>query len=357
MFSKTLLLTKAVLLTLILTTNALAQDIGSLKRGVVRIKNNNTQDIGSGFIVKVVGTQVYIVTAAHVIRGTQHPGVYLFNKQYDALSADVLDMEEDDLKGLGLLRLELPAGLLNGITSLKLGPSSQLDGGEDVKVIGFPDGTEFWTVGSGNVARIQGRNLVFSGAIRGGNSGGPVISQGVVIGMITDVSQNLAYAARGEALVPYLNGVVPNLIGKIVDGGRSIGFCETLSQVLDESKNGFYGIVGTPTKSENTFSPKIMIPGAIVGYLRPPNEIYYYLLVDKQKGNVEGQFFAAVTKVQECSPNWEEKEVSDSTYRYHKFRRNEGGVVVAVYYNPVAQNDLHYLTLRVAVPDEPRREW
>ena len=339
-----------------------AQNISEQKSGVVRIVNSRTAEVGAGFIIKVDGSEAYIVTASHVVKGDQHPRVYLFNQPHDAVQSDLLDREEDDTKGLALLRLKLPSRLATGIRALRLSPSSQLDGGEDVKVIGFPDATEFWTVGGGSIARIEGRNLVFSGAIRGGNSGGPVILNGFVIGMVTDVSQTSAYAARAEAIEPYSNGIVPKVVGFIEAARRqqssaSNGFCETLSELLDESKNGFYGIVGTPTNTANTFSPKVMLPGATVGYVVPPKEVYYYILTGKEKGPVESQFFAIVTMVRQCSTKWEQKEDKDSTYRYHKFRKNEGGVVVAVYYNPEAQNEYYYLVLNVAVPDQRRKEW
>jgi hypothetical protein len=230
-----------------------------------------------------------------------------------------------------------------------------------VNIIGFSDGTDFWTVGTGNVARIEGRSLVFQGSVRSGNSGGPVIHGGLVVGMVTDVSQASGYAARGEAIEPYINGIVPNLTRlartptpqQIVPPNE---FCATLSELLDESKNGFYALVGPPTNAENTFSPTIMMPGATVGFVSPPKSVHYRLLTIKDKGPVESEFYRTVTRVRGCS-KWEEKEDSDSSYRYHKFRKNVGGVVVEVYYNPIAQRDYYYLILEVVVPDERRREW
>lgn len=334
-----------------------AQDINTLKSGVVRIQNNKLHEVGTGFIVKVDGNQAYIITAAHVVRGDQHPSVNLYNHQQDALRAEVLDREEDDTKGLALLRLKLLSTAATGIMTLKLGYTSNLNGGEDVKVIGFPDGTAFWTVNNGSVARIEGRNLVFSDAIRGGNSGGPVILNGVVIGMVTDVSQSSAYAARGETIETYANGIVANLISIGGDVRRS-DFCRTLNELLDASRTGFDSIVGEAVRSsEGTFLPKILLPGATNGYVVPPKNVYYYLLVDKDKGKVESLFYSYVAKVRGCSSNWEEKEDSDSTYRYRKYRRNAGEAVVAVYYNPVAQNSNYYLTLDIAVPDSRRRGW
>jgi hypothetical protein len=202
-----------ILKVLALTTSAniLAQDINSLKQGVVRIRNDRFEETGTGFIVKVDGDQVYIVTAAHVVRGDQHPAIYLFTRQHESLQAEILDREEDDIKGLALLRLTVSADVASKLTALKLTSTKQLDGGQDIKVIGFPDDTSFWTVGSGTIARLEGRNLVFSQAVRGGNSGGPVISNGLVVGMVTDVSQASAYAVPGEVLGTYVDGLVPDL--------------------------------------------------------------------------------------------------------------------------------------------------
>jgi hypothetical protein len=339
-----------------------AQNVSELKPGVVRIVNNRTAEVGAGFIVKADGSEVYIITASHVVKGDQHPHVYLFNRQHTALLSDVLDSEySDPTKGLALLHLKLPSTSRAGITALKLGYSSPLDGGETVKIIGFPDGTDFWTVGTGNVARIEGRNLVFQGSVRSGNSGGPVIHEGLVVGMVTDVSQASGYAARSEALEPYINGIVPNPTKLVRSQDReqvaaANEFCTTLNKLLEESKNGFYSLVGTPTNTANTFSATIMMPGATAGFVIPPKKVHYRLLTIKEKGTVESQFYSAVSRVRECS-KWQEKEDSDSVYRYHKFRKNVGGVVVEVYYNPVASREHYFLSLEVVVPDERRREW
>lgn len=510
-FLRLLALTLSLLLTL---AYAMAQDMNRLKAGVVRIRNTNPNsgEGGAGFIVKIDKDFIYIVTASHVVTGNGNPAVYLFNHPLDPLSAELINREDESQKGLALLRLRSNnPETFSGLTALRFGASSQIGGGESVRIIGFPGGTSFWDVSAGTLSRVEGNNLVFAGPIRGGNSGGPVIlSNGQVAGLVTDTieSQDASYAAKAEIIVSYVNGIVPSLIvidpkpdvqdqtitlnisldkfevyedgsggstrwsfevfvdtvsmiplgqkrikegtypiGKSVDievvpnksftikvvgdksekGVQATGeislqwnpnrfgaltreisvkvpkeitkgnfsfyftikregiemsvpapnlitlskstdtgpdnrasndeFCQTLDGLLEASKNGFYSIVGTPTNAENTFSPKIMMPGATVGFVSPPKRVHYRLLTDKEKGKVESQFYRSVSKVRGCSPKWEEKEASDSSYRFHKFRKNEGGVVVAVYYNPVAQREYFYLILDVAVPDQRRREW
>lgn len=124
----------------------------------------------------------------------------------------MLDREDDDGKGLALLLVKSSYRSLSGVTSLKLGSTADLGNGEIVRVIGFPNGTNLWTVETGNIKRLQGRNLILSGVIREGESGGPVILNQEVIGLVTDVGQGDAYATRAENIITYVNGIVRNLI-------------------------------------------------------------------------------------------------------------------------------------------------
>ena len=197
----------------ILAPNSLhAQDIEAIKSGVVRIRNTkHTDEQGTGFIVKIERDQVYIVTAAHIVRGDSTPDIYLFNRQNTSIKAEVLDREEDDLKGLALLLVRGDERVFSGLTALALGPASSLKGGEVAQVIGFPGGTALWTVTGGSIARLEGRNVLFSGAIEGGNSGGPVLFNGRVVGLVTDTSQSFAYAAQAESVAQYANGLVQDL--------------------------------------------------------------------------------------------------------------------------------------------------
>ena len=189
------------------------QDTESQKLAVVRIHNTQSGENGAGFIVKVDGNHLYILTAAHVVQGEQRPQVFLYNRQHEPLLATPLDIEPDGVKGLALLLLRLNTPMPN-LTALTIGASSKV-AGESVKVIGFP-GTDFWSVEPAGVKRIEGRNLVLSGSITGGNSGGPVILNGQAIGVVTDVVKDDArtdsYATRAEVIAPYINGIVPNLL-------------------------------------------------------------------------------------------------------------------------------------------------
>src|SRR5262249_45350656 len=96
----------------------------NVKQGVVRIENTKLRETGAGFIVKIVGDKAYVVTAAHVVRGDQNPLVYLFSEQTRSVSANVIDREEDDIKGLALLVFTTAARTLAGMAEFKLAGTS-----------------------------------------------------------------------------------------------------------------------------------------------------------------------------------------------------------------------------------------
>lgn len=347
----------ALALSLLFFHRTYAQDINSFKPGVVRIENSRMNEVGTGFIIKIDGINVYIVTAAHVVRGEQHPSVYLFSQQHKPVSATLLNRESDDNEGLALILVETNAKTLSGLIALKMGFTSDLGNGENVKIIGFPGSTSLWTVDNGSVKRLEGRNLVLSGAIREGDSGGPVILNEQAIGLVTDVNQSDVYAARAEIIVTYVNGIVRNLIATSDPPSRknepqnepNEDLCGILAKLIAASKNGFDSIVGNPTSSENYFIPNVKIPGASSSVVYPPSMASYYLLTDSDKGKVESQFYITISKIRMCLPKWKEKEKKGSLHRYHIFE--EKGSKIEVYYNLKTDNDYYYLQLSILAPE------
>lgn len=315
------------------------------KAAVVRIENTKREEVGTGFIVRIVSDKIYIVTAAHVVRGDQHPKVYLFTRQDEGIAATVVDREEDDLKGLALLRLTADSRILAKLAELKLRATDDLGNGNNVTFIGFPDSTSLWTVDKGNIKRLEGRNLVLSGSVRPGYSGGPVILNQQAVGLITDVTQTDIYAVRAEVLVPYVNGFVSNLISISPKSETVDEFCQTLKTLIDSSKGGFYSIVGGASNQEGTFFTTMTLPGALGGYVRPDKSLYFYLAHEQVKGKTESLFYSSIARIRPCLAGWEEKETIDSVYRYHKFRQHDGGVTISIRFNPTSQDNNYWVIL------------
>lgn len=184
-----------------------AQDIEARKSSVVRIVNSKLDQQGAGFVVKTTPDEIYIVTASHVVAGAEFHDVF-FRERANPIQGKVLDREEDALKGLALIVVKRDKTILPSLTAIELGPSTNLKGGESVQTIGFPGGTKLWTVATGTLQRLEGRSLVFSGDVKKGDSGGPVLLNGVAIGLVTDIleADQTFFALQSESVLLYVNG-------------------------------------------------------------------------------------------------------------------------------------------------------
>jgi hypothetical protein len=186
----------ALLLPAVLFPRALwAQDIAQVKKGVVKItaQVEGKNRVGSGVIVKVDDDHVYLVTASHVIEGDPQPNVFFYAAPHRAFRARVLGLEGGDPAGLAALLVEgkIPSDLV----ALPLDQTAGVSGGEPITLIGFPrtEGS-MWTVTTGTLSGRKGSALSLSGTADEGNSGGPVLFQSRVVGIVTEVGAKFSTA-------------------------------------------------------------------------------------------------------------------------------------------------------------------
>lgn len=177
-----------LLLTVLAPVNLNAQDIAQVKKGVVKItaQVDGKHRVGSGVVVKVDDDHVYLVTASHVIEGDQHPNVFFYASPHRAYRARVLGLEGGDPAGLAALLVEgkIPSDLV----ALHLDQATKVSGGEPITLIGFPRAEgAMWTVTTGTLSGRKGSALSFSGTADEGNSGGPLLCQNSVVGIVTEV--------------------------------------------------------------------------------------------------------------------------------------------------------------------------
>lgn len=180
-----------------------AQPAQPLKAGVVKIEAGGK--IGTGFIVRSTRNTAYIVTASHVVEGEKHPKIEFLTRRYRLVLSNVLALEGGDPKGLALLVVKGPENLPSGLEALPLDPSVSLVGGESVTVIGFPRLAGPWSTIRGNVVSWQGREIVLSGAIDEGISGGPLIKDGKVVGLVTQ-TERYGRATPAISIKSFLEG-------------------------------------------------------------------------------------------------------------------------------------------------------
>ncbi len=177
-----------------------------LKCGVVKItaQVDGKTKTGSGVVVRVDQDAAYIATAAHVIEGDPHPKVTFFSLTLQPASAEVVGSEGGDRKGLAALRV--PGPIPDGVVALALDQTSRVAGGEAVTFIGFPRGLPPWTVSTGSLSGVRGPALAFQALVEEGHSGGPILLEGKVIGVVSDARDRLGYAVPASILAVALTG-------------------------------------------------------------------------------------------------------------------------------------------------------
>lgn len=188
---------QAFLLVLLVALGSVAQALASdeLKAGVVKViaSVEGKTRVGTGIIIRVEHDAVHVVTASHVIEGDPRPQVEFFTRPNRPLAGRVIGLEGGDPRGLAALLVE--GDLPEGLQALTLDPSIQVNGGEAVTLIGFPRklGTA-WAVTTGSISGLRGRDIAFQAPADEGNSGGPLIMNGKVVGVITESRGQFAYA-------------------------------------------------------------------------------------------------------------------------------------------------------------------
>jgi hypothetical protein len=168
-------------------SNGNAQDLERHKAAVVKIlaQQEGRTRTGTGFVVKTEPDSIYIVTAAHVVEGDPAPVLEFFTARNRRVKAEVIKLEGGDPKGLALLAVRGSDRLPPDPQALAFDLTDDLQGGEGVMTIGFGRGQGDWAVLRAQVISVDGRDLKLDGRIEEGNSGGPVLRKGRVVGLIT----------------------------------------------------------------------------------------------------------------------------------------------------------------------------
>ncbi len=199
----------------------LAEGIENLKNGVVKITAHvdGKTKTGTGFIVRLEKETAYIITASHVVEGDPQPKVIFRPDDTKVFPAHLKGLEGDDRRGLAALVVK--GNLPDGLETLPLNQDFHVTGGEEGIVIGFPLVPAVpWAVTSSVMTGQHGKYLVFSGAAVEGNSGGPIMVTGKVVGVVTEVSGQYGYAVPIPIVRLALRGWgVP--LGAVAIGGEA----------------------------------------------------------------------------------------------------------------------------------------
>lgn len=201
------------------------------------------QSTGSGAIIAGKNGQKYILTNAHVVANRTFLEVQRYGERRRFIATVHAVSHQADL---ALLKVE-DERFFGKVTPLEFGELPHVE--QEIVVYGYPMGGNTLSATIGVVSRIEHHRYTHSGesflaiqvdaAVNPGNSGGPALSQGKVVGVVMQVitsSQNIGY------LVPV--SMVRHFIEDMQDG-RYDGFPELgiVTQRLENpALKAYYGL-------------------------------------------------------------------------------------------------------------------
>ena len=178
-----------------LAAAAAAQDVAAALASVVRISGTRgeTPVRGSGFVVAVSGGVATVVTASHVIEGARFEVAFAAaTDRFPVDAADVLGMDRGPDLAVFLVRGAIPAG----VASLDFDVESRPRAAESLLLVGFPQSSRTPLTKSRNYSGRRGTLLLLDLPVGEGFSGGPVVRDGKVVGVVTDEDPQLTYAVN-----------------------------------------------------------------------------------------------------------------------------------------------------------------
>ena len=192
---------------LLLPMPAQAENATSSLAALVRItcsRGGEATSPGSGFVVRIENDSATIVTASHVVEGAQCE-VEFANAANRVPVERALGIEVGEDHGLAALRVR---GVPAGVETLELDSDSRVGLGDALLLAGFPQMARNPRVKQGVFSGSEGKLILIDRAAGEGASGGPVLSGGKAVGVITagGVGEEYTYAVNAVVARAILTG-------------------------------------------------------------------------------------------------------------------------------------------------------
>jgi hypothetical protein len=173
--------------------------------GIAKVipKSDLNRRPGTAFVVALRGGSAYLVTSAHVVEGDPSPQIEFVVDTDRTFRATVRHLEAGEERGLALLVVSSPPA---GVQALVDAGQSLPALGTRVDVAGFPAPFGTFTVVDTSIATRRGRDMILSRETGEGFSGGPVMRDGAVTGLIFGREGGFGKAVGSASLREYLAG-------------------------------------------------------------------------------------------------------------------------------------------------------
>jgi hypothetical protein len=207
----------------------------SWEAGIARVIPHNGKLPGTAFVVALQNGTAWLVTSAHVVQGDPAPDVEFLGKPGESSKAKVAFAQYDSsygLRGIAILTVTDPPSLVRALAP-STGALARLD---KVVVAGYPDSNNgMFTSVDPTVGSVDGAEVVVNFPTDAGFSGGPLLRNDAVAGMIFGERPNAGVAVPAALIKAYLDG-------KIAWAGQppEIDLAQALSFQEFDPSNGVY---------------------------------------------------------------------------------------------------------------------
>jgi len=166
--------------------------------GVVKIlargESDGAQREGSGFIVAFDGRLTFIATAAHVIEGDSRPKVVFAAAPH--LTYEAIPIQIEATSDIAVLKV---IGFVAGTISLPL-DERPVAPADPLQAIGFPRRALQPRWSTAGASSREGSRIVLDEQLAEGHSGGPLLREGWVVGLVNSTEEDFSYATSALSL-------------------------------------------------------------------------------------------------------------------------------------------------------------
>lgn len=176
---------------------------------------------GSGFVVGFDRGLTFIATAAHVVEGDSRPRVAFAASPHLTYEAAVVRQET----ALDVAVLKV-TGLVPGVVALPL-DERPVEPADPLQAIGFPRRAQQPRWSSAAASAFEGGQIVLDKGLDQGHSGGPLLRDGWVVGLVKETDASYAFALPAAFVhqvvaswrVPVTAQRTATADGRLADGG------------------------------------------------------------------------------------------------------------------------------------------
>jgi hypothetical protein len=182
----------------------IAETDDPVSNAVVRVEGVGSK--GSGVVVGTGPGRTYIVTAAHVVDGADEATIE-FPQPVGLRRAAHVRYSDWTNKERGIAVLVLDSEAPSHVQAIPI-DTSKLNPPNQIQVIGYPLVANAENVTTGSVTGWQGPYMLVSAGASEGNSGGAVIRNGRLAGIVVLVDDQSTYATPGLIVKLILDNVI-----------------------------------------------------------------------------------------------------------------------------------------------------